>query len=61
MSNDKRPVSLYAFHLLPIVLIAVIVIGSIVIISKSSKSDDVLGKKESTEGKENNGKDKEVV
>jgi len=59
MSNDKRPVSLYAFHLLPIVLIAVIVIGSIVIISKSSKSDDVLGKKESTEGKENNGKDKE--
>ena len=59
MSNNKRPVSFYSFHLLPIVIIAVIVIGSFVVIGKSSKSDDVLGKKESTEGKENNDNDKE--
>src|SRR3989338_7606600 len=59
MPNSKRSISLYALHLVPIVLITVIVIGSLVVIRKSSQSVDVLGEKESKEvkGKNENSKD----
>src|SRR3989338_4904447 len=56
MPNSKRSISLYALHLVPIVLITVIVIGSLVVIGKNENGNDDDKGKSSEKNNENKNK-----